>query len=382
MKRKAIASKSKMLLLAEGLDEKNIKMKKHIRFTVYIVCLIISSCKQSPSLNKIEEDGKCKSTNNESEIVYTEVNNSIKFESDLNESDIVKKIEITSSSINFLLRTIGENAYLNVGAINQQEPSSWEVINFNFFYNNSFEDAVKDIHLLIYKNQSDGYLMFPSTSEQYKTYYLYKYSKKTIAYLGEFEDDSSDSFKGKFIYNESQHNLYIQNEAKEIRKLKLLTIKSEAIASNVIEKEKKIITEQLEETYPSDLKGYWQTGCGNKFTELSVDNNEGYLSLNSVNAIFINLKVEKSSKEKEYILKYAGIGSQQNYYEDELKINEGEISEDKIIGRIVIQKDGKALLNWIGLYNMKKKKLEFVGKDFLLIRENGGKNPVLLEKCD
>lgn len=358
------------------------KMKKYLIFIVYIICLVISSCKQAPSLKKIGQDENLNSINNESEIIYSEVINSIKFESDLNERDIVKKVEITSSSINFLLRTIGENAYLNVGAINQQEPSSWEIINFNFFYDFSFEDAVKDIHLLINKNQSDGYLMFPSTSEQYKTYYLYKYSKKSIVYIGEFEDDSFDSFKGKFIYNESQHDLYIQNGTKETRKLKLLSVKSETIASNIIEKEKKIITEQLVETYPSDLKGYWQTGCGNKFTELSVDNSEGYLSLNSVNAIFINLKVEKSSKEKEYILKYAGIGSQQNYYEDELKINEGEISEDKIIGSMVIQQDGKALLNWIGLYNIKKKKLEFVGKDFSLIRENQGKNPVLLEKCD
>lgn len=358
------------------------KMKKYIIFTIYIVCLIISSCKQSSSLKKNEQSKNLNSINNESEIIYSEVINSIKFESDFNESDIVKKIEITSSSINFLLRTIGENAYLNVGGIIQQEPSSWEIINFNFFYGNSFEDAVKDIHLLINKNQSDGYLMFPSTSEQYKTYYLYKYSKKSIVYLGEFEDNSFDSFRGEFIYNESQHSLYIQNETKEIRKLKLLTVKSETISSDIIEKEKKIITEQLEETYPSDLKGYWQTGCGNKFTELSVNNGEGYLSLNSVNAIYINLKVEKTSKEKEYILKYAGIGSQQNYYENELKIIEGEISEDKIIGTMVIQKDGKALLNWIGLYNMKKKKLEFVGKDFSLIRETGGKNPVLLEKCD
>lgn len=356
------------------------KIKKYLIFIIY--SLFVSSCKQSPSSNEIEKDKNLNSINNESEIIYSEVINSIKFESDLNESDIVKKIEITSSSINFLLRTIGENAYLNVGAINQQEPSSWEIINFSFFYDNSFEDSVKDIHLLINKNQSEGYLMFPSTSEQYKTYHLYKYSKKSIVYVGEFEDDSFDSFKGKFIYNESQHNLYIQNKTKAIRKLKLLTVKLEAIASNIIEKEKKIITEQLEETYLSDLKGYWQTGCGNKFTELSVDNSEGYLSLNSVNAIYINLKIERLSKKNEYVLKYAGIGSQQNYYEDAPNIKEGEISKDKVIRRMIIQKDGKALLNWIGLYNIKKQSLEFVGKDFSLIRESGGKNPVLLEKCD
>jgi hypothetical protein len=353
-------------------------MKKNIILTLYIICLITSSCKQSSPLNKIEQDKNLNSIKN-SEIIYFEVIDSIKIESDFNEREIIK---ITSSSINFLIRTIGENAYLNVGAVNQQEPSSWQIINFNFFYDNSFEDAIKDIHLLTNKNQSDGYLMFPSTSEQYRTYYLYKYSKNSIVYLGEYEDDSFDSFKGKFIYNETLHNLYLQNEAKEIRKVNLLNIRSEPIPSNIIEKEKKIITGQQEETYPSDLKGYWQTGCGNKFTELSVNNSEGYLSLNSVNAIYIDLKVEKLSKENEYVLKYAGIGSQRNYYKDSLKIEEGEISKDKIIGSMVTQKDGKVLLRWIGLYNMKKKKLEFVGKDFSLIRESGGKNPVLLEKCD
>jgi len=357
-------------------------MKKYLIFIVYIICLIISSCKQSPSSNEIENDKKLNSISNESEIIYSEVINSIKFESDLNEDDIIKKIEITSSSIKFLLRTIGENAYLNVGAIKQQEPSSWEIINFNFSYDNSFEDAVKDIHILINKNQSDGYLMFPSASEQYKTYHLYKYSKKSIEYLGEFEDNSFDSSKGKFIYNESQHSLYIQNETKEIRKLKLLTTKSEAIASNIIEKEKKIIAEQLVETYPSDLKGYWQTGCGNKFTEFDIDKSEGFLSLNSINAIYINLKVEKSSKNDEYILRYAGLSSQREYYKDGPTIIDDEISKSEIIGRFVVLKDGKALLHWIGLYNMKKKKLEFIGDDFSLIRESGHKNPVLLEKCD
>ncbi|CAD0007665.1 hypothetical protein [Flavobacterium salmonis] len=192
-------------------------------------------------------------------------------------------------------------------------------------------------------------------------------------------------FIGEKTYGNEDRIHYINFEKKDniinVKFPNTTTNKSNTLKFNLAFK-KKLDDNLIEKTYTSELKGYWQTGCGNKFTELSVDNSDGYLSLNSVNAIYINLKVEKSSKEKEYILKYAGIGSQQNYYEDELKIKEGEISEDKIIGSMVIQKDGKALLNWIGLYNKKKKKLEFVGKDFSLIRESGGKNPVLLEKCD
>lgn len=37
---------------------------------------------------------------------------------------------------------------------------------------------------------------------------------------------------------------------------------------------------------------------------------------------------------------------------------------------------------YVTLYNIKKKKLEFVGNDFLLIKENGGKTPLILEKCE
>ncbi|MFC4413698.1 hypothetical protein ACFOY3_09150, partial [Kaistella carnis] len=59
-----------------------------------------------------------------------------------------------------------------------------------------------------------------------------------------------------------------------------------------------------------------------------------------------------------------------------------EISKEKVIGQFIIKNDGKAELLWTGLYNLKKQKLEFVGKDFLLISENGGRTPVILERCD
>ncbi len=96
------------------------------------------------------------------------------------------------------------------------------------------------------------------------------------------------------------------------------------------------------------------------------------MSLYDFNAIYINLKVEKLSKN-EYLLKYASVSSQENYYDDRLKIIDEEISKDRVIGKLILQKNGKAELQWIGLYNMKKQKLEFVGNDFLLIKENGGK---------
>jgi len=95
-----------------------------------------------------------------------------------------------------------------------------------------------------------------------------------------------------------------------------------------------------------------------------------------------NLKVEKFSKKDEYVLKFASTFSQRDYYKNMLMIVDEDISKDDIIGKLVIKKDGKGELYWSGLYNIKKKKLEFVGNDFLLIKENGGKTPLILEKCE
>ncbi|AYZ10649.1 hypothetical protein EGY05_01180 [Chryseobacterium arthrosphaerae] len=133
-------------------------------------------------------------------------------------------------------------------------------------------------------------------------------------------------------------------------------------------------------TYPSDLKGMWGVICQNELTVLKINKNEGFLSLYDFNAIYINLKVEKLSKN-EYLLKYASVSSQEDYYKENLKIIDEDISKEKVIGKLILQKNGKAELQWFGLYNTKKQKLEFVGNDFLLIKENGGKTPLILEQC-
>ena len=122
--------------------------------------------------------------------------------------------------------------------------------------------------------------------------------------------------------------------------------------------------------------------CQNELTSLIINDSKGFLSLYDFNAIYINLKVEKSLNKDEYILKFSNISSQQDHYKDALLITEGEISKEKPIGKLILQKDGKARLDWIGLYNTKKQKLEFVGRDFLFISENGGKLPLILEKCE
>lgn len=65
-------------------------MKKNIIFILYIICLIISSCKQfRPSNSKVEEK-KMKAIKI-SEEIYSEVLEPIEIESNFNENDKIKK---------------------------------------------------------------------------------------------------------------------------------------------------------------------------------------------------------------------------------------------------------------------------------------------------
>jgi len=115
-------------------------------------------------------------------------------------------------------------------------------------------------------------------------------------------------------------------------------------------------------TLPSDLEGEWAVNCGNGLTTFSIGKEENIISLYG-NSIYINVEVEKLT-DREYILKFKNIATQENWVEESLKITESDISKDKIIGKFFIKKDGKVELHWIGLYNMKKQKLDYSGKKY------------------
>ncbi|WP_315057549.1 hypothetical protein [Chryseobacterium indoltheticum] len=146
---------------------------------------------------------------------------------------------------------------------------------------------------------------------------------------------------------------------------------------NLFVKQNKAVNE--EKTFPSDLKGSWAVSCDNGLTTFNINKDEGLISLYG-NSIYIKVQVEKRF-ENEYILKFKQIADQKDWVDTSLRITESEISKDKIIGKFFIKKDGKVELHWEGLYNIKKQKIDYTGKDFSLIRESDGENPILLQKC-
>lgn len=204
-----------------------------------------------------------------------------------------------------------------------------------------------------------------------------KYKIKDILSIKKIDEQISFIFDKNKIENNNEQ--YILNFNINSSKSNSST-NSEKVTSSITK-----INSKNNDSYailPSDLRGSWAVICQNELTELDINTSEGYLSLYSYNAIYINLKVEKSTNENEYVLKFANTPFQRVYYEDGLQIVDEDISKEKSIGKLIVKKDGKAELHWIGLYDTKKQKLQFVGDDFLLIKESGGKSPILLEKCE
>lgn len=259
-----------------------------------------------------------------------------------------------------------------------------------FYYENP------EIVFHLYKSNVDNIVILIEGRDYYGSnlgvYYIDNKTNKiieidnTLAYNQDDPETKGFKFpKAEIIKKEDEIKctIYLGNKLLYDKKYDISIIERNNSSKNVVISELNNHSEEAnlsQNTTPSDLKGTWAVICKNELTELDINKNEGYLSLYDFNAIYINLKVEKLSKN-EYLLKYASVSSQEDYYKENLKIIDEDISKEKVIGKLILQKNGKAELQWIGLYNTKKQKLEFVGNDFLLIKENGGKTPLILEQC-
>ncbi len=372
-----------MLKTIKQLENAIMNLKNILLFLLLSI-FQLTGCKTDAKSPKLTSNHELEY--NQSKDLYTEVSN-INRTSDYDSDKTIHKLELKYNDLDIKVAYINEKAYIQIsrkGHIN----IDWQNIFINFYIDTDYKLTENDIHLLLKENStSKGYLLFPSFAEETRSYFFYGFSSDSLVFLGDYEYSSAE--RGEFIFDEAAHNLYsISDEKYTLKKRKtnlsqdnssskkdIAQIKSEYDKSEISSGAQGV----SETSYPNST---WAVNCPGELTELSIHNAEGFLSLYSPNAIYINLSVEKLSDPKEYILKFASVSSQKDYYDDMLKITEQDISKDKPIGRLVLKDDGNAELQWIGLYSKKKQKLEFVGDDFLLIKEGGGKNPVQLQKCD
>jgi hypothetical protein len=129
------------------------------------------------------------------------------------------------------------------------------------------------------------------------------------------------------------------------------------------------------------INGFWQTNCRNQLTQFDINDNQGFMSLYSDNAIFIDVEIVNSiGNENEFYLRFKNTNNQRNYYKDKKHTVDEEISKTENIAKLTL-KEKTIIMDWYGLYNINTNSRDFV-KECVFVRENGGKNPVVLVPCE
>ncbi len=304
------------------------------------------------------------------------------------ENDHVSEISISTNKINFKIYYFKDKelSYLKLSKVKNHKQVDF-CINTS-----SMEEAINGIKL--FEKNSYYYLLIPSCTEELPVYHLVKFDDTT-----NYEDLGIYAFKyDKQILKFKNFNTFQYDLIEKNGKISITSISSKQrfnlLYNKKFNSESQITNQDLNVINKLNFKslrnlknqlqfnGTWSVNCNNGLSELTINNEKGYLSLYSFNSIYINLIVKKSTTDNEFLLKFSNTSSQKRFYSDKLNIIDEEISKDQIIGKLKIIEDRKAELSWVGLYNLKLKKLEFTDKDFLLIKENNNKNPIILEKCD
>lgn len=135
-------------------------------------------------------------------VIYKEVSG-LKKSSDYGTMNIVQKLDLNYKTLSLKIRYIADRAYIAMGNTNLD----WQPLKINFYYDMSFVNAEKDIHLLLNDNDvTKGYILFPAFTEEYASYFAYYFEKNTLRYLGNYE--AADFNKGVFAFNEQAKEFY------------------------------------------------------------------------------------------------------------------------------------------------------------------------------
>ncbi|MFC4816254.1 hypothetical protein ACFO7M_03905 [Flavobacterium sp. GCM10023249] len=167
-----------------------------------------------------------------------------KYESDYS-NESIKSLNIKSNDKTFLIRYIGEEAYIAL-IKNGKKLMDWQRIVINFTYDSSYEFAEKKIKIFYNQEQSVGYIVTPSFTEGLPRFNLYHLSLKGMEDLGEYYIPETKEMFG--IGSFEGYNLNILNTGSTIQ---LVYIKNKSViplekdTAPVSVNEKKIPLKQL-----------------------------------------------------------------------------------------------------------------------------------------
>ncbi|WP_298549069.1 hypothetical protein [uncultured Aquimarina sp.] len=235
---------------------------KTIILNLLLYLLVLTSCKQHKNNKEDVVNQIAKQETNITDVsTYEEVN----LTTDGDYGNEIKKLELSHKTLQILLKYIDDRAYLQ-GVNKSERLFTWNLVNVNFYYDSTYKDVEKDIHLLVdQKDLSKGYILFPSFTEEYSTYSLYHYDNSVFDYLGEY---SGETFKkGKFYFDDNSKELFSisKNEKIEFKFIDRLEFN---ISENKIDSDIQKISEKMDPMSSSDsinsksqkepdLKGNW-----------------------------------------------------------------------------------------------------------------------------
>ncbi|PAM92489.1 hypothetical protein B4N84_22540 [Flavobacterium sp. IR1] len=229
------------------------------------------------------------------------------------------------------------------------------------------------INFYYYKCHDKKILLIEGDDYYGSVFFVYLFENKDFYYLGDFYITQPTVEKSGIL--KKDFNISFNNSEFIIDAL----VKDKFFKTFNLKERKRIVQESLDSNL--DINGLWRLNCANSLTTFDISGKKGYLSLYSDNAIYINVEIINiENKIGEYHIRFIDTESQQNYDVNKNSIVDDEISKSENIGKLVLKND-KLLLYWRGLYNDKLKKIDFE-HDFVLIKENEEKNPIVLSKCE
>lgn len=175
---------------------------KHIFYSLLFLTALLS-CNNTTSAPLVKgADSVAAAGKQQDKITYKEVSG-LQKRSDYSTASQVQKLDLSYQSLILKIRYISDRAYIAMGDAGKD----WQPLKINFYYDLSFSDAEKDIHLLLKDNDvRKGYVLFPGFTEEFASYFVYYFEQNAIRYLGNYE--ATDFNKGTFAFNEQTQEFY------------------------------------------------------------------------------------------------------------------------------------------------------------------------------
>ncbi|AZA77470.1 hypothetical protein EG347_08070 [Chryseobacterium sp. G0186] len=94
----------------------------------------------------------------------------------------MQSLNLNFKNLAFKIRYIEDRAYIQY-AVDGRIIQDWQFCNANFYYDSSYEIMEKDSHLLYNGVDFSGFLLFPSFTEEYSTYFVYEFTDNKLQYV-------------------------------------------------------------------------------------------------------------------------------------------------------------------------------------------------------